>query len=315
MFNSLLLIALSAVAAEPLKPGDHSRTVTVGKLERTYLVHVPPKYDGAKAMPVVLVFHGGGSNPEQMEKYCGLDAKADEAGFIAVYPAGSGHLSFLTWNAGNCCGYAERNNVDDVAFVRALLDDLIAADRIDEKRIYATGMSNGGIFCYRLADEMSDRIAAIAPVSGTMGSATCQPKRPVPIIHFHGTADEFVAFGGGGGPKSISKTDFFSVDHTMKQWTKADGCPTDAGGHEAPRQGSRRHDCHAQDFWPRPRGSGNRALRDRRRRAHLARPHAANRLPRQVDDEHLGQRFDVEFFYEASAEVRRPRPRSPLARG
>jgi polyhydroxybutyrate depolymerase len=226
MPNALLLIAMSAALFKPLMPGDQTRTITVGKLERTYLLHVPPKYDGSKPVPVVLVFHGGASNAEQMVRFCGLNEKADEAGFLAVYPSGSGRLpAALTWNGGNCCGYAAAQNIDDVAFVRAILDDLTASATIDAKRIYATGMSNGAIFCYRLADELSDRIAAIAPVSGTMGSGTCHPKRPVSVIHFHGTADEFVLFGGGAGPKSLSKTNFFSVEHTIHQWVKADGCP------------------------------------------------------------------------------------------
>ncbi len=226
MSKVLLLIAMSAALAKPLTPGDQTRSIAVGKLERTYLVHVPPKYDGSKPVPIVLVFHGGASNAEQMVRFCGLNEKADEAGFLAIYPSGSGRLpGALTWNGGNCCGYAAAQNIDDVAFVRGILDDLATAAKIDAKRVYATGMSNGAIFCYRLADELSDRIAAIAPVSGTMGSETCHPKRPVSVIHFHGTADEFVQFGGGAGPKSLSKTNFFSVEHTIGQWVRADGCP------------------------------------------------------------------------------------------
>jgi polyhydroxybutyrate depolymerase len=226
MFALLFFLAMSAAVVKPLTPEDQTRTITMGKLERTYLVHVPPKYDRNTPVPVVLIFHGGASNAEQMVRFCGLNVTADEAGFLAVYPSGSGRLpAALTWNGGNCCGYAAAQNIDDVAFVRAILDDLAAAAKIDTKRVYATGMSNGAIFCYRLADELSERIAAIAPVSGTMGSETCHPARPVPVIHFHGTADEFVLFGGGAGPKSLSKTNFFSVEHTIRQWVKADGCP------------------------------------------------------------------------------------------
>ncbi len=225
MLKPLSILVMSAVLVKPLAPGDQTRTIAVGKLERTFLVHVPPKHDGVKPLPVVLIFHGGASNSEQMVRFCGLNEKADEEGFLAVYPSGSGRLPWaLTWNGGNCCGYAAAQNIDDVAFVRAVLDDLAASAKIDSKRIYATGMSNGAIFCYRLADELSDRIAAIAPVSGTMGSETCHPARPAPVIHFHGTADEFVLFGGGAGPKSFSKTNFFSVEHTIRQWVKADGC-------------------------------------------------------------------------------------------
>src|SRR4029077_11358983 len=108
----------------------------------------------------VLAFHGGGSNAEQMVHFCGMNEKADQADFIVVYPNGSGRLDrALTWNGGNCCGYAMLNNVDDVSFVRALLSDLERVVAIDPKRVYATGISNGGIMAYRLASELSDRIA------------------------------------------------------------------------------------------------------------------------------------------------------------
>ena len=96
------------------------------------------------------------------------------------------------------------------------------AAKVDAKRVYATGMSNGGIMCYRLASEMSDRIAAIAPVAGPMGTATCNPRRPVPVIHFHGTADEFAPFKGGKGPRASAQTDFFSVRAFDPAWVKAE---------------------------------------------------------------------------------------------
>jgi polyhydroxybutyrate depolymerase len=117
------------------------------------------------------------------------------------------------------------NNVDDVGFVRSLLDDVQKVARVDPKRVYATGMSNGSIFCYRLASQLSDRIAAIAPVSGPMGTKTCHPGRPVPVIHFHGTADEFAPFHGGRGPKSLAGINFYSVEHSIDAWIRADGCP------------------------------------------------------------------------------------------
>ena len=226
MLTTIALIM--ALAADPLGPGDPTRSLKVGELDRNYLVHIPSKYDSQKPTPVVLVFHGGGSNAEQMVRFCGMNDKADQAGFIVVYPSGTGRLEkVLTFNGGNCCGYAMNNNVDDVGFVRAILDDLAKAANIDAKRIYATGMSNGGIISYRLASELSDRIAAIAPVGGPMGTETCSPKRPVSVIHFHGTDDQFAPFKGGTGTRSISGTNFFSVEHSIKAWVKADGCPDD----------------------------------------------------------------------------------------
>jgi len=211
---------------QPLQPGDTTRSLQVDRRTRTYLVHVPKSYDGTKPYPVVLAFHGGGSNAEQMVRFCGLSEKADRAGFLVVYPNGTGLLTtMLTWNGGNCCGFAMQHQVDDVAFIRALLDDLESAIKVDRRRIYATGMSNGAILTYRLASELSDRIAAVAPVAGPMGTETCAPQRSVPVIHFHGTNDEFAPFQGGHGPKSMSGTNFYSVDHSIRAWIKANRCP------------------------------------------------------------------------------------------
>jgi polyhydroxybutyrate depolymerase len=188
-------------------------------------MHVPKGYDGSKPTPIVLVFHGGGSNAEQMVKFCGLNETADKYGFITVYPSGTGRLArALTWNGGNCCGYAMQQKVDDVAFTRSLLDELANLVKMDPKRVYATGMSNGAIISYRLASELSDRIAAIAPVGGPMGTETCSPKRPVPVLHFHGTDDEFAPFKGGKGTKSLSGTNFYSVEHSIRAWVQANGC-------------------------------------------------------------------------------------------
>ncbi len=172
---------------------------------------------------MVLVFHGAGSNARQTIRMSGFSDKADAAGFLAVYPEGTGRFS--TWNGGSCCGYAQRTGVDDVAFTRALLDDLATVATIDAKRVFASGISNGGIMAYYLADQLSDRIAAIAPVAGTMGSETCNPKRPVSVLHFHGTNDEFVPFAGGQGKRSVAGVQFTSVEHSIRSWVKADKCP------------------------------------------------------------------------------------------
>ena len=221
----LMLCGATAVAAgEQLGPGDHTLSLAVGDLQRSAIVHVPPRYVRAVPMPVVLAFHGGGANADTMVRFSGLNEKADEAGFIAVYPNGTGRLSrMLTFNGGNCCGQAAANGLDDVEFTRRLLDDVANACTIDPKRVFATGMSNGGIMAYRLASELSDRIAAIAPVGGPMGTKGCRPGRPVSVIHFHGTEDVFAPFQGGRG-RGLSGTSFFSVDHSIAAWVEADGC-------------------------------------------------------------------------------------------
>ncbi|MFM9064723.1 MAG: alpha/beta hydrolase family esterase [Pirellula sp.] len=225
MMHLLATIAiLLAADGNHLSPGDTSRTLKVDGDERSYLVHVPPQYVKDTPTPVVLAFHGGGANARNMVAFSGLNLKADQAGFIVVYPDGSGRLErMLTFNAGNCCGQAATRNVDDVAFVRSILDDLEGIASVDRNRVFATGMSNGAMMAYRLASEMSDRIAAIAPVSGPMGTKDCRPGRAVSVMHFHGDADEFAPFSGGKG-RGPSGTEFYSVDHSISAWVEANGC-------------------------------------------------------------------------------------------
>lgn len=236
MISTAIFVACLAVTDTQLQPGDHTRSLDVDKRNRSYLVHVPKAYDGSKAAPVVLAFHGGGSNAEVMVQFCGLNEKADQEGFLVVYPNGSGPAESLrTFNAGNCCGYAMNQKIDDVAFVAALLDDLAKIVKVDPKRVYATGMSNGAMISYRLAAELSDRIAAIAPVGAPMGTAKCQPKRPVPVIHFHGTEDDFAPFKGGKG-KGLAGTDFYSVDHSIQAWVQANGCKPEPAKKRLPQK-------------------------------------------------------------------------------
>lgn len=229
MIHALATVTLLFVAADDkLKPGDYSRTLQVAGSERSYLIHVPPQYTPDSPTPVVLAFHGGGGNARNMVAFSGLNQKADQAGFIVVYPNGSGRLErMLTFNAGNCCGPAAERNVDDVAFVRQVLDDLEEIANVDRRRVFATGMSNGAMMAYRLASEMSDRIAAIAPVSGPMGTKDCHPGRAVSVMHFHGDADEFAPLTGGKG-RGPSGTHFYSVDHSIQAWVTANGCHQNA---------------------------------------------------------------------------------------
>lgn len=220
----VVILMLLADRGATLKPGDHLRTLALEGHERAYLVHVPPTYDPDTPAPVVLAFHGGGANADNMVGFSGLSEKADQAGFIVVYPEGSGRLArMLTFNAGNCCGNAAANNIDDVDFTRRVLDDLERVANVDRRRIFATGMSNGAMMAYRLASEMSDRIAAIAPVSGPMGTKECRPGRAVSVMHFHGDADEFAPFEGGRG-RGPSGTNFYSVGHSIDAWVVANGC-------------------------------------------------------------------------------------------
>lgn len=212
-------------------PEDRIRTITVGGRERRYRIHVPPNVDSRTPSPVVIAFHGGGGNPESMVRISGLNAKADEAGFIVVYPFGSGREPDrnLTFNAGDVGGFARQRNIDDVGFTRALLDDLERTVRVDPNRVFATGLSNGAMMAYRVASDLSDRIAAIAPVGGPMGTAECRPVRPVSIIHFHGTADDLAPFDGGrgrgvGNQPSFLRPVFRSARESLRKWVEANGC-------------------------------------------------------------------------------------------
>ena len=221
---ALLLTAL--LTGEPVTPGDHIRTLEVDGRSRSYIIHIPPKYAAKQPTPVVLAFHGAMTNAAIMALASGLSVKADEAGFVVVYPNGTGKGDlFLVWNSGGFAGPKAKELPDDVGFVKATLDDLAKVVRVDPQRVYATGISNGGMMCYRLAAELSERIAAIAPVSGTMAVEKCRPRRPVPVMHFHGTADKLVPFDGPDAP--IAKfVAFRSVEATISTWARIDACPT-----------------------------------------------------------------------------------------
>ncbi len=219
------------VQTNTLGIGDRSRALMVDGLKRTYLVHVPKSYDGIQPYPVVLVFHGGGSNAKQAISSFGLNETADRENFITVYPNGTGGTiqgyEVFVWNGGSRQPGGTSPDiakVDDVGFTKALLDDLAKVVRIDEKRIYATGLSGGGIMVYRLASELSNRIAAIAPVAGVMGTEKIRLSRPVSVIHFHGTEDQAVPFNGGKGKLDSSGTDFYSVEYSIQSWVKANVC-------------------------------------------------------------------------------------------
>ena len=207
----------------PLAPGDARRELTVDGRKRSYLVHVPPAYDPAKPSPVVLAFHGALMNAPMMAQFSGLSRKADEAGFVVVYPNGTGvGETALFFNA--TAEPKPGGPPDDVAFTAALLDDLATVLAVDPKRVYATGMSNGGMMSHRLAAELGDRIAAVAPVAGTLALPAVRPARAVPVLHFHGTADTIVPFNGPRG-RTPATMRFLSVGDTIGAWVRANGCP------------------------------------------------------------------------------------------
>jgi polyhydroxybutyrate depolymerase len=224
---ALAVLILGALACARPASADPTITLTVDGLERSYLLHVPASFDGSQPVPLALVFHGGGGDAANQWRVSGFNQLSDEKGFIVVYPNGTSRLGdkLLTWNGGTCCGYAMTNNIDDIGFVRALVADLQASYKIDPKRIYATGLSNGGIMSYRLACEASDLFAAIAPVSGTLNYKRCAPSQPVSVIHFHGTDDTHLPYAGGYGPDSVAGVLFASVKESIAFWLAFDQCP------------------------------------------------------------------------------------------
>lgn len=213
---------------EITRPGDYKRILSFHGNSRYYLLHVPPSYDGSRPFPVVFAIHGATSNPRLMERFSGLNDKADSADFIVAYPAGSGAVNnVLTWNGGECCGFAHKTQVDDVGFFRMLLEDLARGVHHDADRVYLAGMSNGAHMAYRLASEMTEPFAAIACVAGPTSIDAVHPSRPIPLLHIHGTHDEFAPFNGGRGPRSLYGIDMRSVPDTIAMWVKANGCPTE----------------------------------------------------------------------------------------
>lgn len=232
-FLFLFLAALACArqgnvpADKGLPAGEMSRTVMHGERERSYLLYVPGSVNWDAPVSVVFVFHGGTGNAESAVRMSGFNAVADQYGFLVVYPNGTGRLSdeiILTWNGGTCCGYAQAENVDDVGFVRAMVADLQSLVTLDMKRMYATGMSNGGMLSQRLGCEAADVFAAIAPVAGTLNFAPCAPTEPVSVLMFHGTDDQNLPYEGGVGQDSLVGVDFASVADSVSVWTTANGC-------------------------------------------------------------------------------------------
>jgi polyhydroxybutyrate depolymerase len=204
--------------------------------ERSYLVHLPSGYQAGKQVPLLIVLHGGTGNAEQTVQMTGLNSTADKNAFIAVYPNGTGRHAdkLFTWNVLFGFGYALRNNVDDVGFIRALVGALEGKYSIDPSRVYATGISNGAMLTYLLGSQASDVFAAIAPVSGAVGASPAgggpqvifpAPANPVSVIAFHGRMDRLVPYDGGKGIGPSDAT-YVPVSQSIGDWVTWDGCQT-----------------------------------------------------------------------------------------
>lgn len=231
-FLMLIVLVISCSKRDDPKIDNTFRfdeSITIDGIQRTYLLNLPPNYYESSNHALVIAMHGGGGEAVQFESTSKLTDKANASGFIVVYPEGvqsNGLLKARTWNAGKCCEYAAKNNINDVEFISQLIDLLIASYKIDPKKVYVTGHSNGGMLSYRLACELADKIAAIAPNGCTMVvEPPCTPSRPVPVLHMHSILDFNVPYTGGIGV-GFTEVYYPPVDSVLNVWSVINKCTT-----------------------------------------------------------------------------------------
>ncbi len=199
--------------------GASDETIDVAGEHRTYILRVPPGYDGRQPLPLVINLHGAGSNALEQNFYSGFATKADAEGFALLAPNALG-----TPTSWNFIGLPRQ--ADDVAFIAAMLDRTESQLCIDASRVYAAGISSGAAMSVALACKLQDRIAAIAPIAGSWYPPNCPNDHPMPVIIFHGTDDPVVKYAGGEGAAIIPTP---PVEETAAKWAAADGCaPTPA---------------------------------------------------------------------------------------
>ncbi|MBI4978653.1 MAG: hypothetical protein HZC28_14325 [Spirochaetes bacterium] len=205
-FLAVVLVAGSLCAADKPVPGINSRTIIVGEHERHYILYLPKSYDGDKPLPVVIMIHGGGGTSKGALFETGWDRKAEAEGFIVAAPDGLGkdpskpgnfRTNPPTWNDGSGRFAKNQSGIDDIGFIAAMIDEIIAACRADAKRVYATGFSNGASMTFRTGLALSSRVAAIAPVAGALWITNAVPDRPLPLCYITGTADTLNPLAGG----------------------------------------------------------------------------------------------------------------------
>ena len=206
------------------------QSITVAGVRRTFVLRTPrAPADSGALRPAVIVLHGGGGNAENAEMMTGFSRLVDREGVVVAYPDGSGRARtrLLTWNAGECCGFAMDERVDDVAFIAALIDTLVRGHRVDPRRVYVTGMSNGAMMTHVLARELGTRIAAIAPVVGTIFGVESPAPVPVPALIFNGMRDKNVPYDGGPS-RGIGRNAWNSPAQPARRqgefWARANGC-------------------------------------------------------------------------------------------
>ncbi len=212
---SILLTNFTATYAGSLS----NQSLKYGGVTRHYSLFIPSGYKKSKPSPLLIGLHAGMGNPTNFIQRTGFSTIAEQENFIAVFPQGSAwneKRGRFVWNAGSCCGYAADKNIDDVGFIRVLINKLMQRYNIDGQSIYATGFSNGGEMSYRLACELSDQIASIAVISGSLVVDKCTLKNPVNILHIHGTADKYTLYEGGLTVSGFSKAAKNSVEKSLE---------------------------------------------------------------------------------------------------
>lgn len=240
LFAFLLAACLASARGAGLPDGRQS--LAHQGIERHYVVRLPSAAPPAgQRWPVVLVLHGGGGDAAVTEKTTGFTSRGQREGFVVVYPEGTGRFAnhLLTWNAGHCCGQAMQRRVDDVGFFAALIDKLVADFPVDARRVYATGISNGGMMTHRLGRELPDKIAAIAPVVAGLFGDEKPPASGVPALMFNGALDSSVPLAGGapGGrfAEAWDGTRLLPATAQASFWAAANRC---TGEPEVTKQGA-----------------------------------------------------------------------------
>jgi polyhydroxybutyrate depolymerase len=209
-----------------LTPDDTRRTVKVGSLDRSYVLHIPRDYDGSQPMPLIVDFHMGGDSGSTELSGSPYPAVTDPEGVVMAFPDGKkGPANAGTgWNFGPCCV----ENVDDVAFAKALVDQIQTTACIDPKRIYAVGVGTGGGMAYYLACRAAEVFAAVAPAAWDLVAENvgdCHPARPITVISFRGTADTVAPYIGGTSAVVPGMTiTFLGAKTTFEKWAELDGC-------------------------------------------------------------------------------------------
>jgi polyhydroxybutyrate depolymerase len=217
-----IMVYAPTVASHAVRNSEHQ--LNIEGLARAYRLYVPENLPVGVAVPLVIVFHGGGGTASGVEKLTGFSATADWGKFIVAYPEGIGRH----WNDGrtDTASRAHRERIDDVGFIAAMIDAIAAEHRIDQRRIYATGISNGAIFSHYLAARLARRITAIAPVVGGIAEPSDRrfdPAQPVSVLILQGTDDPLVPFDGGDIAWG-RRGRIISTRDAVTKWVQRDGC-------------------------------------------------------------------------------------------